>query len=101
MSRSIDLRRITACGECCDGCPKLADGRCGGCIASDGLCEEWQGSGGCPIHRCAGEHGVTFCGLCGAFPCSRLPEWIHWRKDAVAEIAALARRIRAQEHTEA
>lgn len=23
-----DFTRITACGECCDGCPKKADGRC-------------------------------------------------------------------------
>lgn len=90
----IDPGRITACGECCDGCPKLADGRCRGCIASDGACEEWQASGGCPIHRCTRAHGVTFCGLCGDFPCQCLVRTVTWRPRVVEEMTALAEAIR-------
>ena len=33
---------------------------------------EWEESGGCPIHKCAGKHNVQFCGLCKNFPC----EWL-------------------------
>ena len=60
----MDFTKITACGECCVGCKKRDDGICQGCIESDGYCTEWEKSNGCPIHKCAKEHNVQFCGLC-------------------------------------
>ena len=38
----IRFERITACGECCDGCRKFKEGSCPGCIASDGDVPEWK-----------------------------------------------------------
>lgn len=87
----IDFSQITACGECCEGCGKKTSGQCKGCIGSDGHCEEWAQSGGCPIHKCAREHGVQFCGLCGAFPCRWLKEKIVWNPNAIEHLAELAR----------
>lgn len=69
---NIDFATITACGECCVGCKKKEDGICQGCIESDGHCMEWTQSNGCPIHKCAREHKVQFCGLCEEFPCDKL-----------------------------
>ena len=69
----IDFTLITACGECCTSCAKKADGRCPGCIESDGRVSEWAESGRCKIHACARDHGVQFCGLCAEFPCAKLP----------------------------
>lgn len=37
---------------------------------------EWTQSNGCPIHKCAREHKVQFCGLCEEFPCDKLKEWV-------------------------
>ncbi|MBO5228557.1 MAG: DUF3795 domain-containing protein [Lachnospiraceae bacterium] len=86
----IDFDKITACGECCVGCKKKEEGICKGCIESDGLCEEWTGSHGCPIHKCAREHGVWFCGLCAEFPCEWLVNKVVWRPNVVAELRELA-----------
>lgn len=90
----IDFRMLTACGECCVGCRKKEDGLCQGCNESDGNCKEWTESGGCPVYKCAQKHGVLFCGLCAEFPCEGLPEKIHWRPNAVKELAALAKLYR-------
>lgn len=87
---TIDFSTVTACGECCTGCKKKADGLCQGCIESDGHCKEWTQSGGCPIHRCAKEHGVQFCGLCREFPCADLTRKISWRPHVVQELQTLA-----------
>lgn len=84
--------RITACGECCDACEKRRDGRCAGCIESDGRIPEWTESGRCPVHACARAHGVRFCGICAAFPCPHLTELIFWNPDVVAHLRALAER---------
>ena len=86
----IDFTTVTACGECCVGCQKKADGLCEGCIESDGHCMEWAQSEGCPIHKCAREHGVWFCGLCEDFPCAWLPEKVSWNPNVVDDIAKLA-----------
>ena len=59
-----DFHRITPCGECCDGCRKMADGQCRGCIETGGHCEEWAGSGICPTYACCMAHSVPFCGVC-------------------------------------
>ena len=72
VKNNIDFTTITACGECCVGCKKKEDGICQGCIESDGYCMEWTQSNGCPIHKCAREHKVQFCGLCEEFPCDWL-----------------------------
>lgn len=96
MNQNIDFTSITACGECCVGCGKKEAGECKGCIESDGHCKEWEQSQGCPIHKCAREHKVQFCGLCEAFPCRWLTEKIVWRPNAVEELTALADLYRKQ-----
>lgn len=90
----MNFERITACGECCDGCPKHRDGFCQGCRETDGHCAEWKESGGCSIHRCVSEHGTLFCGLCEAFPCDKLAKTIVWRENVVEEMKALVRAYR-------
>ncbi|MBP5167897.1 MAG: DUF3795 domain-containing protein, partial [Oscillospiraceae bacterium] len=64
-----DFTTLTACGECCTGCPKKLDGKCPGCIETDGRVPEWAESGRCKVHACTREHHVQFCGLCAEFPC--------------------------------
>ena len=81
--------KITACGGCCDGCAKKADGRCKGCIESDGYVPEWKESGRCRIHACTREHGVSFCGLCSEFPCDRITELMPWNKDIISHLTYL------------
>lgn len=90
MKTNVDFTAITACGECCTGCRKKAEGICKGCIESDGHCEEWAQSQGCPIHQCAKEHHVQFCGLCKEFPCEGLTQKIVWRPNVVEELTELA-----------
>lgn len=84
----MDFRRITPCGECCDGCTKKADGICQGCTETGGHCEEWTGSGVCPTFACCAEHGALFCGLCEEFPCDHLP-MLKWRPDCIRELTKL------------
>lgn len=91
--KDLPLEMITACGECCDGCKKKAEGICLGCIESDGRCYEWKESGQCPIHKCAREHEVQFCGLCHEFPCKWLVNKVTWKKNLVAELTKLAERF--------
>jgi hypothetical protein len=86
----IDFFQITACGECCAGCKKKESMECEGCIETDGYCKEWAQSGQCPIHKCAREHNVRFCGLCAEFPCSGLTEKIHWNPNIVEHLTGLA-----------
>ena len=90
MSNTIDFTTITACGECCVGCKKKEAGICKGCIESDGHCEEWAQSQGCPIHKCAKEHKVQFCGLCLECPCAWLKEKITWNPNIVEHLTKLA-----------
>lgn len=85
-----DFSNITACGEDCTGCAKRVQGLCGGCRELDGYCPEWAQSGRCPVHACAQEHSALFCGLCSQFPCLRLPELMHWKRDAVQQMKTLA-----------
>ena len=84
-----DFSAVTACGECCTECPKKKDGRCPGCIEADGRVPEWAESGRCKIHACTREHHVRFCGLCGEFPCGRLPSLAHWNPGIVERMTAL------------
>ena len=93
---TIDFTKITACGECCVGCKKKEEGLCEGCIESDGRCMEWAQSGECPVHRCAKNHGVQFCGLCDEFPCDDLPKKIHWKPNVVGHLADLAKAYHAE-----
>jgi len=86
----MDLSTITACGECCVGCKKKDEGLCEGCIETDGHCKEWAQSGQCPVHKCATEHGVQFCGICAEFPCKELPKLIHWNPNVIELLTALA-----------
>jgi hypothetical protein len=84
-----DFSTITACGECCIGCPKKLDGRCPGCIEADGRVPEWAESGRCKVHACARDHHVQFCGLCAEFPCAKLLSLISWNPDIVEKMTAL------------
>ena len=93
----IDLDRITACGECCDGCEKTADGRCPGCIEADGRVPEWAESGQCKVHACTREHHVRFCGLCAEFPCQELPSMIFWNPEIIPHMTALRDEARRQD----
>ena len=91
MNDKIDFATITACGECCVGCNKKAEGICEGCIESNGHCAEWTHSNGCPIHKCTREHNVQFCGLCNEFPCQWLVNKVVWRPNVVQELTELAK----------
>ena len=88
---------ITPCGECCDGCAKHASGACRGCLESGGHCEEWTGSGCCPVFACARVHDAVFCGVCSEFPCERLPQLLHWRPDCIRELRETAEALRQRE----
>lgn len=99
MHNNIDFTKITACGECCVGCSKKDSGICKGCIESDGHCEEWTQSQGCPIYKCAREHSVQFCGLCKEFPCDWLVKKIVWRPNMVEELTQLANLYYEKEST--
>ena len=92
----MNYARITPCGECCDGCSKHAASQCRGCREADGRCEEWVGSGRCPIFACCEEHGALFCGLCSEFPCERLPQLLHWRPDCLSELRQTAAAFRRE-----
>ena len=87
--QTIDFSRITACGECCDQCPKKLSGACPGCIEADGRVPEWAESGQCRIHACVKAHGALFCGLCRGFPCDKMPVLIHWDRDAGTRLTYL------------
>ena len=89
-----DFSTITACGECCTGCPKKQDGRCPGCIEADGRVPEWAESGRCRVHACARKHGVQFCGLCPEFPCDHLTEIVSWNPDIQEHMTALKNEYR-------
>ena len=89
-----DFSGITACGECCAGCPKKADGRCPGCMEADGRVPEWAESGRCKVHACTRDHHVQFCGLCAEFPCAKLPSLISWNEDIVEHMTALRNEYR-------
>ena len=90
----MNHEHITPCGECCDGCAKHEGGLCRGCREADGRCEEWTGSGRCPVYACCEEHGAAFCGICGEFPCERLPQLLHWRPDCIRELREAAEAFR-------
>ena len=94
--QETDFSLITACGECCAGCPKKLAGACPGCIEADGYVPEWADSGRCKVHACAKKHGVAFCGLCQAFPCEQLPRLVHWNPRVIEQQRALAEKYRTQ-----
>ena len=96
----IDFSRITACGECCDGCAKKADGRCPGCIEADGRVPEWAASGRCKVHACTRDHQVQFCGLCSEFPCGKLPSLIFWNPDIIQHLTVLRDEYRRRQTDE-
>ena len=84
-----DFSTITACGECCTGCPKKREGKCPGCIEADGRVPEWAESGRCKVHACTRDHHVQFCGLCAEFPCAKLPSLVSWNPDIAEQMTAL------------
>ena len=84
-----DFSTLTACGECCTGCPKKTSGACPGCIEADGRVPEWADSGVCRVHACTRKHGVQFCGLCEEFPCEKIHEVISWNREIVEKMTSL------------
>ncbi len=97
MNRDIDLSKITACGECCDGCKKKADGICKGCIEADGYVPEWEESGRCKVHECTRKQGVQFCGLCEKFPCDDITKIVHWNSDIIKNQTILRDKFKEQQ----
>lgn len=85
----VDFEYITACGENCQACEKKATKKCDGCLETNGHCQEWSESKGCPIHICASAHGVQFCGLCSEFPCDFLVKKVSWNPRIVEHQIAL------------
>ncbi len=94
MDEKRNFSHITACGEDCTGCAKRAQGLCGGCREQDGCCQEWAQTGRCPVHACASDHGVPFCGLCAMFPCEKLPSLMPWKTDVIEQFEALVKAYR-------
>ncbi|MDE7415830.1 MAG: DUF3795 domain-containing protein [Lachnospiraceae bacterium] len=95
--KKIDFTTITACGECCKGCPQKINGICIGCIEADGYVPEWAESGRCKVHACAGNHNVQFCGICDAFPCEQLTSIIHWNPNIAEHLSVLAKQYQEQQ----
>lgn len=95
-SKIVDFTAVTACGECCTGCQKKAQGICRGCIEADGYVPEWAKSGRCKVHACTKLHNVQFCGLCSEFPCAQLTSVIHWNPNIVEHLHVLAKQYREQ-----
>lgn len=91
MEEVVDFQTITPCGESCTGCKKKTEGLCQGCKESDGHCQEWEQSQGCPIYLCAKRHDAKFCGICSEFPCEFMLRTMVWRKEVVSEMQKLAR----------
>jgi|GEM_PF-634926 len=97
VNKDIDLSKITACGECCDGCKKKADGICKGCIEADGYVPEWEESGRCKVHECTRKQGVQFCGLCEKFPCDDITKIVHWNSDIIKNQTILRDKFKEQQ----
>lgn len=55
---------FSLCGLNCGLCTMHIGGYCPGCGGGDG-------NQSCSIARCSVEHGVTFCSLCGEYPCGK------------------------------
>lgn len=55
---------FSLCGLNCGLCTMHLGGHCPGCGGGDG-------NQSCSIARCSVEHGVTFCSLCGKYPCTK------------------------------
>lgn len=93
---SIDFEKITACGGDCTGCVHFTGGECCGCNKNGGRCVKmWEK--GCDICACCREHDVSFCGLCGEFPCQWLKnKAAEWDKDgsSIARMESLAEEYR-------
>ena len=56
------------CGLCCGDCAWRLDGRCGGCLETQGH----PFHGPCPIAHCCQDRGYAHCGQCGNLPCDAL-----------------------------
>lgn len=66
----------TYCGLDCTGCEFVESQGCKGCIATKGRpFHVSEGQEPCAVAKCAIEHGVTFCGECGEFPCQLLTDF--------------------------
>lgn len=71
------------CGSCCGVCPDWVKGACAGC-------EDAHGPGDCFTRDCTEERGLSFCTLCGEFPCDELLKrekatvldkaWLRWKR---------------------
>ena len=76
MSNKIETTITTYCGLNCIGCEFVESHGCKGCIATKGRpFHVAEGQEPCAVAKCAIEHGVTFCGECGEFPCRLLVDF--------------------------
>lgn len=74
---------VGRCGFCCGVCPSFLSGACAGCDAA-------HGPGDCFTRDCTARRGLSFCTLCGEFPCGELLErekatvldkdWLRWKR---------------------
>ena len=55
------------CGDFCGKCPNYPD-ECGGCIPTEHM--------GCHFVGCCLAKGIGHCGLCEAFPCEKLRDFV-------------------------
>lgn len=93
---STDFYELTPCGGNCTGCEHFRSGECKGCIQSGGECVKMWDKG-CEIYKCCQSHGVTFCGICGEFPCEWLKETIcRWDEKGIERLQSLGEEYKKQ-----
>lgn len=87
---------FSCCGTICDDCEYFKGEKepvCPGCTAHEGK-PFW---GECQTYACAGEHGVTHCGLCAEFPCDKFVDTFdpsHGQVSSVIRAGILAYRAK-------
>ncbi|MBP0955920.1 MAG: hypothetical protein J5997_00985 [Oscillospiraceae bacterium] len=93
---NTDFYELTPCGGNCTGCEHFCSGECKGCIQSGGKCVKMWDKG-CDIYKCCQSHGVTFCGICGEFPCKWLKETIcRWEEKGIERLQSLGEEHKKQ-----
>lgn len=80
---SLSSSLMGRCGFYCGVCPTYVSGSCPGCEAA-------HGQGDCFTRDCAEKRGLSYCTLCGEFPCPELLRrekvtvldkgWLRWKK---------------------
>lgn len=79
----MPYEEIARCGFFCGACPDRVAGQCAGC-------RDAHRPGDCFTRDCTERRGLSFCTLCGEFPCDALLEreratvldkdWLRWKR---------------------